>query len=303
MDIRHLRTFCAIVEQGSFLKAAESLQYAQSTITLHIQQLETTLGITLFDRQSRNVRLTEAGRALLEEAALILGRLDALPQTMTALAHGEAGHVRIGVSESVARARLADVIWTFARARPQVRISLELGPTLASCQRVASGDLDFGLCTVPPVALGLPLRFEGLFAETMVVLLPAGHALAQRDELALSDLLPHPVLMTERACGYHAVVEAALRECNVVPTSNLELGSTEVVKRAVQQRMGLALVPLSTVSPPPAGTIVRPLRQPRLEPLIGIVERISYGTPGQAVVAFLDALRRHPWHLPQRTQG
>jgi DNA-binding transcriptional LysR family regulator len=89
----------------------------------------------------------------------------------------------------------------------------------------------------------------------------------------------------------------------VVPTANLELGSTEVVKRAVQQRMGLALVPLSTVSPPPDDTIVRPLSHPRLEPMIGIVQRISYGTPSQAVVAFLDALRRHPWHVPQHAQG
>jgi DNA-binding transcriptional LysR family regulator len=303
MDIRHLRTFREIVEQGSFQKAADALQYAQSTVTLHMQQLETTLGIPLFDRQSRNVRLTEAGQTLLEEAVLILARMDALPQTMTELANGDAGHVRIGVSESVARARLADVIWTFSQARPNVRISLELGPTLASCQRVASGDLDFGLCTAPPVALGLPLRFEELFTETMVVLLPAGHPLAQRDALALPDLLPHPVLMTERACGYHAVVEAALREYNVVPTSNLELGSTEVVKRAVQRRMGLALVPHSAVSPPPDGTVVRPLSQPHLEPMIGIVQRISYGTPSQAVAAFLDELRRHPWHVSSREQG
>jgi DNA-binding transcriptional LysR family regulator len=291
MDIRHLRTFREIVEQSSFQKAADSLQYAQSTITLHIQQLETTLGITLFDRQSRKVRLTEAGQALLEEAELILGRLDALPQTMTELAHGEAGHVRIGASESVAHARLPDVIWTFSQARPHVRITLELGPTLASCQRVASGDLDFGLCTAPPAALGLPLRFEELFTESMVVLLPEGHPLAQRDALALPDVLPHQLLMTERTCGYREVVEAALRECNVVPTSTMELGSTEMVKRAVQRRMGLALVPHSAVSPPPDGTVVRPLSQPRLEPIIGIVQRISYGAPSQAVVAFLDELR------------
>src|SRR3954468_12336835 len=96
MDLRHLLTFQTIVERGSFLQAAETLQYAQSTISLHIQQLEATLGIELFARHGKRVQLTEAGRLLYDEAKQILGRVDALHQTMAGLLSGEVGHLRLG---------------------------------------------------------------------------------------------------------------------------------------------------------------------------------------------------------------
>ena len=96
MDLRQLQTFQAVVEHGSFLRAAEALLYAQSTITLHIQQLENDLGVPLFARQGKKAQLTEAGRLLAVEAAQILGRVEALRRTMCELAEGEAGYVRLG---------------------------------------------------------------------------------------------------------------------------------------------------------------------------------------------------------------
>lgn len=295
MDIRHLRTFREIVEQGSFQKAADTLQYAQSTVTLHVQQLESTLGVILFDRQTKRVRLTEAGRTLKDEADLILGRLDTLEHTMADMAHGEAGHVRVGASEVVAHVRLPALLLTFCQARPNLRFTLEIGSTTPTCERVATGDLDVGICMAPPAHLRLPLRFEPLFLERMAVLMPETHPLARAATLTLPDLLPHQLLLTERACAYRDVVETALRECNIVPMANLELGSVEVIKRAVQRGMGVAIVPISAVSPPPEGTTVRDLCRPHLEPVGGIVQRISYGNPSRAVSAFLDALRSHRW--------
>jgi biotin operon repressor len=81
MEFRHLQIFFAIVKEGSFLKAAEKLQYAQSTITLHIQQLEAELGVKLFSRRGKHTELTISNRMLLERAALLLHHAASLQQT------------------------------------------------------------------------------------------------------------------------------------------------------------------------------------------------------------------------------
>src|SRR5215813_11612358 len=102
MELRHLQTFQAVVRAGSFLQAAEELQYAQSTITLHIQQLEADLGVKLFARQGKRVHLTEAGRSLREQADHLLEYVATLQQNMADLVSGEAGHVRLGAVEPTA---------------------------------------------------------------------------------------------------------------------------------------------------------------------------------------------------------
>src|SRR5260370_38108373 len=106
MELRHIYTFQAIVKEGSFLKAAETLMYAQSTITLHIQQLEAELGVKLFMRQGKKVQLTEAGRSLQEQADSLVARAMSLQQTMFNLVAGEAGRGPRGVVRRSARLAL-----------------------------------------------------------------------------------------------------------------------------------------------------------------------------------------------------
>jgi DNA-binding transcriptional LysR family regulator len=106
MELRHLTTFQAVVREGSFLRAADVLGYAQPTITLHIQQLEAALGVQLFTRQGKRMQLTEAGRVLQEHATQVLTRTALLQQTMTAMTTGDAGHARLGAIETVAYLRL-----------------------------------------------------------------------------------------------------------------------------------------------------------------------------------------------------
>src|SRR5262245_21389955 len=205
MDLRHLHTFQAVLEHGSLLRAAEALGYAQSTITLHIQQLEADLGVPLFVRQGKKARLTEAGRLLRAEAAQILGRVGALRRTMRELAEGEAGYVRLGAIEPAASLRLPALLVPFCAARPQVRLALEVGGTRAICQSVAAGDLDLGIVSPPPASLGLV--FEPLFVERMALLAPEAHPLAQGIVIGARDLRGHRLLLTEQTCAYRQAIE------------------------------------------------------------------------------------------------
>src|SRR5262244_2371413 len=173
MELRHLTTLHAIVRHGTFRRAAQALNYSQSAVTAHVKQLERDLDVALFTRRGKRVALTEAGRVLAEQGGWLLERASLLRQLMSNLAAGDAGHVRLGAIEPVASLRLPSLIARFCRSRPRVGLTLEIGGTASIGRRVASGDLDLGICSAPPARLGL--AFEPLFVEVLVLLVPRRH--------------------------------------------------------------------------------------------------------------------------------
>jgi DNA-binding transcriptional LysR family regulator len=288
MDLRHLQTFQAVVEHGSFLRAAEALLYAQSTITLHIQQLESELGVPLFARQGKKAQLNEAGRLLSAEAAQILGRVEALRRTMRELAEGDAGYVRLGAIEPAASLRLPALLVRFCAERPRIRLALEVGGTRAIGQRVAGGDLDVGIASPPPASLGL--AFEPLFVERMALLAPDGHPLAQAETIGAHDLRGHRLLLTEQNCAYREAIEQTLIERGAEPFSRIEIGSLGALKCAVQQGLGIGIVPVIIACPSPPGTVLREVERLALGLPVGLVRRVDDAL-SPATEALLGLLR------------
>ena len=289
MEFRHLQTFQSIVQEGSFLGAAEKLQYAQSTITLHIQQLETELGVKLFARQGKKVQLTAAGRSLQEHADYLLYRAVALQQAMTDLVAGEAGHLRIGSIEPTASLRLPPILVTFCREHPKVRLTLEVGITRVISQRVANGDLDLAICSLPAANLGV--TFEPLFMDPMVLLLPEGHPLTNIDVIHVEALAGERLLVTEQNCPYREILEKALLPHGINPYSGLEIVSMEAIRRMIQGGLGIGLVPSVVVNPAPLGTVVKSVNGLNLELPVGIVRLPESSIPGLALDLLISALQ------------
>jgi DNA-binding transcriptional LysR family regulator len=300
MELRHLETFQAIVKEGSFVHAAEKLQYAQSTITVHMQQLEAELGITLFTRRGKSVQLTQAGRALYEQVDTLIQRSLALQQAMKDVVAGETGHIRIGSIEPVASQRLTPLLIEFYRAYPKLRLTVEVGDSRVISQRVAEGALDIGICAPP--APDMKLIFEALFNEPLAVLLPASHPLASRKRIAPADLADQHVLLTDRGCDYRLMIETVLLSQGTQTLSGIEMGSAEVLKRAVQGEMGIAIIPRAAASPPPLHTVMRDLDNIELHMSVGLVSLPDAGLPGRALSTLLNILRtRLPEAVPQNT--
>ena len=291
MELRHIYTFQAIVKEGSFLKAAEKLMYAQSTITLHIQQLEAELGVKLFIRQGKKVQLTEAGRSLQEQADSLVARAMALQQTMFDLVAGEAGHVRIGVIEPTASLRLPQILAPFCQERPRIRVTIEVGNTQEISQRVASGALDLGICSLPEAHLGLD--FEPLFVEQLALLLPEEHPLALEPAISIQSLAKQRLLLTERDCPYRQIVESALQQCGRNPYSGLEIGSSlEMLIRLVQQKLGMAILPRTAATPLPAKTVLREIEGVELSLPVGLVLLAEEISPSRALEDLLIRLHK-----------
>lgn len=290
MELRHIYTFQAILKEGSFLRAAEKLMYAQSTITLHIQQLEAELGVKLFIRQGKRVQLTEAGHSLKEQADSLVARATALQETMFNLVAGEAGHVRIGVIEPTASLRLPQILASFCQERPHIHLTIKVDSTSIISQLVASGELDIGICSLPEAHLGLD--FEPLFAEQMALLLPQQHPLASKSEIFIRDLKGQRLLLDERGSSYRALIEQILQQRRQNPYSDLEIGSLETIKHAVQHNMGLAIIPCIAITPPPAGTIVREIEEVKFSLPVGLVLHSEEISPSRALEALLIQLHR-----------
>ncbi|MEA2572999.1 MAG: LysR family transcriptional regulator, regulator of the ytmI operon [Chloroflexia bacterium] len=289
MDFRHMQTFQAVVKHASFVRAAEELQYAQSTVTLHIQQLESELGVELFTRQGKKVKLTEAGRTLREQVDHILGRVDTLRQSMQELGEGEAGHVRIGAIEPTASRRLPPVLFEFSRDRPKVRLTVEVEGTATVSRRVASGDLDFGVCSAPAPDLGLV--FEPLVREPMGLLVPEGHALASKEAVYVDDLGGSQFVLTEPNCAYRQLIERSLQEQGTNVFAGVEMGSINALVWAVRSRLGVAIVPLESVVPAPGGTVLREIEQIDIALSVGIVRRARHEIESRAARELLALIR------------
>lgn len=289
MDLRHLSTFQAACRAGSFLGAARALGLSQPTVTLHVQELEAELGCALFDRGGRRRHLTPAGELLAARSSTILDGLAGLRREVSELLDGSGGRLSVAAIEPLASLSLVPVLARLATARPALRLLLTVGGTGDVSRAVAAGDVDCGVCSAPPVELGL--RFEPLFEEELAVFVPSGHRLARSARLSTGDLDGEPLLVTEQGCAYRRVLELAFQERGARLNCVLESGSTASLLAAVDRGLGLAVLPRRAASAPKR-VRVRRLRDLRLALPVGLVTRPDGPPPPAALRHFLDAVRR-----------
>jgi DNA-binding transcriptional LysR family regulator len=235
------------------------------------------------------VSLTEAGRVLAEQGAALLDRASGLRELMSHMAAGEAGHVRLGAIEPLASLRLPSLISRFCAPRPRVGLTLEIGGTETIGRRVASGDLDLGICSTPPARLGL--AFEPLFVEHLVLLIPRGHRLARTPPRGPGDLADCRLLLSAEGCAYRAVVEQALGAHGRNPYSGIEIGSLAGLVAAVRDGLGIAIIPAACVTPRPADTVVRRLHAPELAVTVGLATRGVPDSASRLLASFMNVLR------------
>ncbi|MFD0694708.1 LysR family transcriptional regulator [Paenibacillus sp. GCM10027628] len=272
MDLKTLKTFQLIVIHGSFNRAAEAMNYAQSTVTMQIQKLEADLGVQLIER-GKKIRLTEAGRLFHEQCVQIVKDLEQLQTSMSDLQSGETGHIRLGVTEPTASYRLPGILQKFLAQFPKIRISVDIASTPTLSERLLRGELDLALCSAPDLASDL--YFEPLFIETFVLLMPEKHPLAQKDAIRPEDLRGHRLLITSANCPYRKKLEIILQESGRAPLDSMEIGSMMALKYYVESGLGIALVPKISLNPAPSGTTTRILQSNSIDMACGILYKAA----------------------------
>ncbi|MEC0089710.1 LysR family transcriptional regulator [Paenibacillus macquariensis] len=272
MDLKTLKTFQLIVKYGSFNRAAEEMNYAQSTVTMQIQKLESDLGIKLIER-GKKITLTEAGRMFHEQSIQIVKNMELLQTNMTDLQLGEAGNIRIGVTEPTASYRLPSILEKFITQFPKIRVSVEFANTPVLSERLLKGEIDFALCSEPD--LGSELYFEPLFKEAFVLLMPENHPLTEKSDITLDDIRRVRLLITSATCPYRRKLEMVLQESGNIGSDTMEIGSMTALKYYVERGLGIAFVPEIVLNPVPSGTIVRTMSDCHIDMTFGILCKTS----------------------------
>lgn len=210
MELRHLRYFVAVAEQLSFRGAAEKLHIAQPPLSAQIKALETELGVRLFERTTRSVRLTPAGRVFLEEARGVVAASVQAGQRARDAEHGLAGTLRVGFVAPVANAWLAAILRRFRRQFPAIQLSLFDITSTEQLQRLRAQELDAGLLRPPVGFPELEYRFVG--ESRQVLALPAGHPLAAKRRLEWRDFHNQDLVLIHPA-SQHGFYDPFLAEC------------------------------------------------------------------------------------------
>jgi DNA-binding transcriptional LysR family regulator len=195
-ELRQLRYFVAIAEEGSLTRAAARLHIAQQSLSQQVRTLEAQLGATLFERSSRGVTLTDVGAVLLREARPVLARAERAAEAVRRAARGEQGELRVGFLSTVANSFMAPVVRAFRERHPGVTLHTEDLAIAALVAGLRDGTLDAGLSRPPLVE---DLATEDVLREPIAAVLPEGHRLAGRAELTLADLADEPWVLTPRS--------------------------------------------------------------------------------------------------------
>ncbi|WP_018654195.1 LysR family transcriptional regulator [Actinomadura flavalba] len=244
MELRQLRYFVAVVEEGSFTRAAERLHVAQPGVSAQVRGLEREFGETLLDRSGRSVTPTAAGEAVLPYARAALAAVEDARAAVDDLRGLVRGRVAVGVVTSVPSALLPDILAGFHRDHPDVEITLSEGRTDRLLAGLRDGDLDLavlGVWGTPPPGVAVHVILE----ERLVAVVAPDDPLASAGDVPLTALRGRKLAGLPAGTGLRAVVEDACARAGFTPDITLEAADPLVLAQLAARGLGTALVPAS----------------------------------------------------------
>jgi LysR family hydrogen peroxide-inducible transcriptional activator len=241
MDLNQLRYFLAVARTGSFVRAAEEESVAQPSLSQQIKKLEAALGVPLFDRLGRGVRLTRYGQALVARAEHIIRAVKEAEKEICSLQRPDQGQLTVGVIPTVLPYAMAQPLAAFRASAPLVNLEVREATTEKLLEGLRTGQLDVAV-------LALPVRqpeivCAELFREPLLVAVPLEHPLADRPRLAVPQLMGERMLLLREG---HCLRDDVLTVCN---RANLQFRQVfesdhlESIFALVANGFGISIVP------------------------------------------------------------
>jgi len=243
MDDHKLRVFCTVAETKSFSKASSIIHLTQPAVSLQVQALEEIYETKLFDRSNNTVTLTPAGRVLYKYAKDILTLYANVSRDIGGLTGLVKGSLTVGASSTVANYVLPSVVADFRRTHPKTRINLLVGNSKKVVEMLNAGTIDVGL--IEGEVSRQKIVTERFLEDELVLIMPPSHAWAGRQDIPVSDLAAEPFIIREDGSGTRQMIEKHLAKHGLTPQNmniSLILGSTEAIKGAVEQGMGISML-------------------------------------------------------------
>lgn len=250
IDLRLLRYFIAVAEEGHLTKAAQRIGIQQPPLSQQIRALEGELGVTLFNRLPRGMELTESGHALLADARTILSQVDSTVAGVRRIARGELGRIAVGFTESASlHPFVPAVIRAFRDAAPDVTLTVEESSTTDLVAQLSHNRIDIAFIR-SPVGNVSGITIETMMVEQMIVALPSAHPLVRnkrRKSVALAALAKEVFVLNRRPSGpglYDTII-AACRAAGFSPRVEQEARKNLSTLSLVAAGLGISIIPAS----------------------------------------------------------
>lgn len=293
MDTESLQAFVAVAQTGSFSAAAQSLFLTQPAISKRISKLEETLNHRLFDRLGRELQLTEAGRALLPRAEIILKELKSAERSIRELSGEIVGTLRVATSHHIGLHHLPPILREFASAHSNVNLQFEFLDSEQAHRKVLNGDCELAIVTLAP-KIEAPLKAETLWPDPLAVLVSKSHPLCSSGKLSLRQLAEYPAILPDTNTYTGRIIQSRFERAGLPIRINMATNYLETIKMMVSVGLGWSLLPHTLIDEQIAVLEVPDLNIRRKLGLVYHHKR-SFSN---AANAFLEVLRANICQLP-----
>ena len=289
MDFGQIDAFVQVAKHQSFSRAAEVLQLTQPSITARIQSLERELGEEMFERSGRGVKLTDGGRVFLPYVERILQTLREGRDAVEDVRNVQLGSLRLGSAITISTYVLPKMLQEFSKLYPGIDMVVRTGRSEQVLNMLMSDEVQVAIVRA---INNQELDSVHLYDDEIALVTYPHHTFAASGKATVAEAAIEPIVLFDRGSSYYGLINGFFREAGVIPNVAMELDSLEATKRMVEKGLGVALVPLVTVTRElESGTLVKvdlvdqePITRP-----ISLVTRANRKKP-RAVQAFIESL-------------
>ena len=294
INFHQLYIFYAVATHHSFSRAAEALEITQPAVSIQIQELEKSLGATLFHRRTRGLRPTEIGETVFAYAQQIFSLSGKLLETIDEMHGLQSGRLTLGASTTPGEYVLPLAVGQFRRDHPGIQVNLHIANTRSIVQSILNREIDLGMVGERPEQAD-DLEFTDYMTDEIVLVAAPTHGAAHKANLTLQQVVDLGLIIREEGSATRSTAERYFTDAGVVPVVALSLGSNQAVKQAALAGGGIGIISRLGVTAEVKAGMLTILDVPGWDcrrPLILVCTRDRYLSPAQrAFLDFLDAQR------------
>ena len=242
INFHQLYIFHAVATHHSFSRAAEALDITQPAVSIQIQELEKSLGITLFHRRSKGLRVTDVGETVLAYAQQIFALSERLAESVQETKDLKTGHLTLGASTTPGEYVLPQAVGQFRQAHPGIRVELTIANTRTIIQRILNRDMDLGMVGERPQEHSDELELIDYLEDEIVLVASPAQSIAQTRSLDPLMVIEEGLIAREEGSATREAAERHFLSLGVTPKIALELGSNQAVKQAAAAGGGVGII-------------------------------------------------------------
>ncbi|MDA1219257.1 MAG: LysR family transcriptional regulator [Chloroflexi bacterium] len=300
INFHQLYIFYAVASHHSFSRAAEALEITQPAVSIQIQELEKSLGATLFHRRTRGLRPTEIGETVFSYAQQIFSLSDKLLETINEMHGLQSGRLTLGASTTPGEYVLPLAVGQFRRDHPGIQVNMHIANTRSIVQSIQNREIDLGMVGERPDQPSDDLEFIDYMTDEIVLVAAPSHPATQSDNLTLQQVVDLGLIIREEGSATRNTAARYFADAGVVPVVALSLGSNQAVKQAALAGGGIGVISRLGVTAEVKAGMLTILNVPGWDcrrPLILVRPKDRYLSPAQR--SFLDFLdtERSAWSV------